>query len=164
MDAGGRGIGTGVEFGFKSITRAVRKVGRTAGKVAKGAGRLAAKAASPVLSAAGAVAGGAGCAVIGVPPAVCAKGGAALGKAAGGLIAKATGVHPVDLGVDPAALVSGDAGALIKMGQGLLRSKGVNVPLSAEEAIYVAGRSAGLPPETVAKAQKSLATSKGVRS
>lgn len=154
----------GVDFGFSDITKGIKKVGKAVGKAGKAVGKTAAKLAPTVLSVAGAAGAGAGCSLIGVPPQLCAKGGAALGKAAGALIAKKVGVNPIDLGIDPAALVSGNPEALIKMGQGLLAKKGVQVPLSAEEAIYVAGRSTGLPPETLAIAQRGLATSKAVTS
>lgn len=161
MDASG--IGTGVDFGFKSVGRAFKKAGRAVGKAAKKVGRTAASYAAPVLSAAGAAGGAVGCSIIGVPPKMCAQGGAALGKAAGSALSKKLGVPVKEfpLGLDPVALANGDPQSLMKMGQSLAKKAGVDVPLSPEELIFVTARRVGLPPETVAVAQKAHALSKG---
>ena len=163
MDGLGCGLGDGVEFGFKSITRGIKKAGRAVGKVAKKVGKKAVSFAGPALAVAGAAGGAVGCSIIGVPPKLCAQGGAALGKAAGNALSKKLGVKPSELplGLDPVAFASGDPQALMKVGQGLAKKAGLSVPLSPEELIFVAGRKAGLPPETLAVAQKGLAISKG---
>jgi hypothetical protein len=143
----------------KSARRVIDRAERMAWRGAKSAGKLAASYAGAAGSVVGGAAAGAGCAMIGVPAQLCAKGGAALGKAAGNALSRRLGVPVRELpgGVDPSAVLSGNPQELLKLAGGLAKKAGVNVPLTKEELVFVAGRKLGLPPETMAVAQSALA-------
>lgn len=142
----------------RQVRAAINQAERIGGRALKRAGKLAASYASPVLAAAAGAGAGAGCALVGVPPMLCAKGGSALGKAAGAALSRKLGVPVRSFpgGFDPAAALSGNPQELLKLGGGLLKQAGVNVPLQPDELLHLVGRKTGLPPEVMAMAQQGL--------
>lgn len=147
--------------GGRLVRSLEKKALSTAGKAARFAARKAAQYASPALAVAAGAAAAAGCTAVGIPGPLCALPAAKLGAKAGAALSKRIGV-PVKAfpaGVDPVAVVRGDPGALVSLGKSLASKAGV--PVSPREAIFLASRKAGLPPEVTASA-RYLARSQGV--
>lgn len=117
-------------------------------KAARVAGRTAASYAAPALKLAMGEAAKAGCSALGIPGELCKGGGQALGQALGKKIAQKAGVPVRDLPVDPQALIQGDPQALIVLGRTLAANAGLKLPSEAE-AMLLAAKKVGLPPQTL---------------
>lgn len=115
--------------------------------------RKAAQYAAPALAVAAGAAAAAGCTAVGIPGPICALPAAKLGAKAGAALSKRMGVSVKSFpaGVDPVAVVRGDPGALMVLGKSLASKAGV--PVTPREAIFLASRKAGLPPEVTASAR-----------